>query len=71
MAAIRTTPVLRDGVDIPDEVARMFNDVYRILREQQQEINALSVPVPQAAQVETLKSAVEEERPNRRKSKQE
>lgn len=71
MAAIRTTPVLRDGVDVPDEVARMFNDVYRILREQQQEINALSVPVPQAAQVEAVKPPAEEDKPNRRKSKQE
>ena len=40
MAKIRPAILHREEVDTVDEVQRTFNDVYRILREQQKEIEA-------------------------------
>ena len=41
MAQIRNANVRRVEVDTIDEVAKMFSDVYRVLREQQTEIDTL------------------------------
>lgn len=47
MARIRQVNLLRSEVDTPDEVQRAFNDVYRVLREQQNEINGhVHLPAP-------------------------
>jgi hypothetical protein len=47
MARIRPTNLRREEVDTVDEVQKAFVDVYRILREQQNEIGALATqPVP-------------------------
>ena len=40
MAKIRLHNLRREEVDTVDEVQRAFNDVYRVLREQQNEIEA-------------------------------
>ena len=41
MTQVRSTNVRRVEVDTVDEVAKTFSDVYRVLREQQNEIDTL------------------------------
>lgn len=54
MAQIRNTNLSRAEVDTVDEVQRVFNDVYRILREQQQEIGK-PAPKPEPDKVNAQK----------------
>ena len=46
MAQIRQSNLTRAEVDTIDEVQKTFNDVYRILREQQNEIGDLTPKKP-------------------------
>jgi hypothetical protein len=65
MARIRITNLRREEVDTVDEVQRTFNDVYRVLREQQKEITELTPPA--AVPVKTDAPAVKPKKPGTQK----